>query len=137
MLFRSIQAKDHSGDLAVHADFKLRILLQDLIQRNGGFLPLVIKVGSGFGDFNLLPGIDKLGGADLGIQHIAAGGCDLSDLIFSEIQRLAFGKSRFIGRYGIDYFTGRSTQRAVRRDNILGGGDLIDRPGKLRTEKTG
>ena len=123
----SEQAKGHGGDLAVHANAELLILLQDLIQRNGGFLPFVIKVGSGFGDLDLLPGIGKLGGADLGIQHIAAGGCDLSDLIFSEIQWLAFGKSRFIGRYGIDHFTGRSAPCAVRRDNILGCGDLIDR----------
>ena len=123
----SEQTKGHGGDLAVHANAELLILLQDLIQRNGGFLPFVAEVGGGFGDLDLLPGIDKLCRVDFGIQYIAGGGCDLPDLVFAEIQRLAFGKSRFIGRYGINHFTGRSTQRTVRRDNILGGGDLIDR----------
>ena len=63
---------------------------------------------------------------DFGIQYIAGGGCDLPDLVFAEIQRLAFGKSRFIGGHGINDLSGRIAERAVRRDDVLGSGDLID-----------
>jgi len=120
------QSKGHGGKLTALADAKTLILLQDLIQRNGGFLPLVAEVGSGFGDLDLLPGVDKLCRADFGVQHIAGGGCDLPDLVLAEIQRLAFGKSRFVGGHGIDDLAGRIAKRAVRRDDVLGSGDLIN-----------
>lgn len=87
------QPKGHSGKLAVLADVEALVLLQDLIQRNGGFLSLIAEVGGGFGDLDLLPGIDKLCRVDFGVQHIAGGCSDLPDLVFAEIQRLAFGKS--------------------------------------------
>ena len=63
---------------------------------------------------------------DFVIQHIAGGGRDLPDLVFAEIQRLAFGKSRFIGGHGINDLSGRIAERAVRRDDVLGSGDLVD-----------
>ena len=102
------------------------ILLQDFIQRNGGFLPLVAEVGGSFGDLDLLPGIHKLCRVDFGVQHIAVGSGDLPDLVFAEIQRLAFGKSRFVGGHGIDDLSGCIAERAIRRDDVLGGSKLID-----------
>ena len=63
---------------------------------------------------------------DFGVQHIAAGDGDLADLVFAEIQRLALGKPRFVGGYGIDDLSGRIAERAVRRDDVLGGSDLVD-----------
>ena len=121
------QSKGHGGKLIALADTETLVLFQDLIQRNGGFLPLVAEVGGGFGDLDLLPGIDKLCRVDFGIQYIAGGGCDLPDLVFAEIQRLAFGKSRFIGGHGINDLSGRIAERAVRCDDVLGSGDLVDR----------
>ena len=124
------QSKGHSGKLTARADAETLILLQDLIQRNGGFLPLVAEVGGSFGDLDLLPSIDKLCRVDFGVQHIAGGGCDLSDLVFAEIQRLAFGEPRFVGGHGIDDRSGRIAERAVRCDDVLGGSDLIGRARK-------
>ena len=63
------QSKGHGGKLTALADAEALVLLQDLIQRNGGFLPLVAEVGGGFGDLDLLPGIDKLCRVDFGVQH--------------------------------------------------------------------
>ena len=65
------QSKGHGGKLIALADTETLVLFQDLIQRNGGFLPLVAEVGGGFGDLDLLPGIDKLCRVDFGIQYIA------------------------------------------------------------------
>ena len=53
------QTKGHGRDFAVHADSKLRILLQHLVKRNGCFLSLVIEAGRGFGDLDFLSRIDK------------------------------------------------------------------------------
>ena len=65
---------------------------------------------------------------DFGVQHIAGRCGDLPDLEFAEIQRFAFGKPRFVGGHGIDNLSGHITKRTVRRDDVLGSGDLIDRP---------
>ena len=63
---------------------------------------------------------------DFGVQYIADGCGDLPDLVFAEIQRLAFGKACFIGGHGINDRSGRIAERVVRRDDVLGSGDLID-----------
>ena len=65
------QPKGHGGKLTARADAETLILLQDFIQRNGGFLPLVAEVGGCFGNLDLLPGIDKLCRVDFGVQYIA------------------------------------------------------------------
>ena len=125
-IFGSEQAKGNSGDFAVRTDSELGVLLQHLVKRNSGFLSLVVEAGRGFGDLDFLSRIDKLGGANISIQYHAVGRFNLSNFIFSEIQRFALGKSCFIGRYGINNFTLAVSGRAVGRDNILGGGDFID-----------
>ena len=72
---------------------------------------------------------------DFGVPHIAGRCGDLPDLVFAEIQGLAFGKSRFVGGHSIDDLPGRITERAVRRDNVLGGSDFIDRTCKSLDRK--
>ena len=61
------------------------------------------------------------------VQYHAVRCFCFSDRIFAEVQRLACGIAAFIGGYGIDNRTLCIAERTVRRDNILGGGNLIDR----------
>ena len=65
-----------------------------------------------------------------GIEHHPVGCCDLSHLIFAEIEFPAGSDTVFVGSYGVHDLALLISDSAVRRDNILCGDDLIDRTGK-------
>ncbi len=71
------------------------------------------------------------------VQHHTEGRFDLFYLIFSEVQKPAFGFTVCISGYGIHKFTESITNRAVLRNNILGGSDLIHSAGKSADCKDG
>ena len=89
-------------------------------------MALVIELGGCFGDLDGFACIGQFNRLCLIVQHRAVGRFCFSDRIFAEIQRLACGIAAFIGGYGIDNRTLGIAERTVRRDNILGGGNLID-----------
>ena len=84
-----IEAESHGGEFVIHADAELLVLLQHLGKRNPRLLSVIAEVGSGFGDLNLLPGIDKLCGMGVLVNDHAVGCFHLGDFVFSQIQRLA------------------------------------------------
>ena len=65
-----------------------------------------------------------------GIEHHPVGCCELSHLIFAEIEFPACGDTVFVGGYGVHDLALCVSDSAVRRDNILCGDDLIYRTGK-------
>ena len=64
------------------------------------------------------------------VEHHPVGCCDLSHLIFAEIEFTAHRCAVFIGCNGVYDLALLISDSAVLRDNILCGDDLIDRTGK-------
>ena len=64
------------------------------------------------------------------VEHHPVGCCDLTNLIFAEIEFTAHGCAGCIGCNGVHDLTLLISDSAVLRDNILCGDDLIDRTGK-------
>ena len=92
-LLGGIEAEGYGGKLVIHTDTELLILLQHLGKRNPRLLSVIAEAGSGFGDLNLLPGIDKLCGMGSLVNDHAIGGFHLGDSVFSQIQRLALRRA--------------------------------------------
>ena len=82
-LLDGIEAEGHGGKLVIHTDTELLVLLQHLGKRNPRLLSVIAEAGSGFGDLNLLPGIDKLCGMGVLVNDHAVGGFHLGDFVFS------------------------------------------------------
>ena len=129
-LLRGVEAKGDCRHFAVHPDPKRLIRDQHLVQRDGGFLALVVEAGGGFCDLDFLSGIDQLHGTGLGIQRHTVGRGDLGNFISAQVQGLTDRLSIIPCGNGIHQHTGRVTESTVRCDHILGGTDLIDRAGK-------
>ena len=60
------------------------------------------------------------------VQHHSKRCCDFLDLVFSEIEFLAYRRTVCTCGNGIDNLALRSSERTVQSINILGGGNLID-----------
>ena len=60
------------------------------------------------------------------VQHHSKRSCDFLDLVFSEIEFLAYRRTVCACGNGIDNLALRSSERTVQSINILGGGNLID-----------
>ena len=91
-------------------------------------MALIVELGGGFGDLNGFARIGQFNGFGRAVQHHAIGCFCFSDCIFSEVQRLAFRHTVFIGDYSINNHILGVAQSAIRRNNILGGGDFIGCP---------
>ena len=90
-------------------------------------MAFVIELGGGFGKLYGFARIGQFNQLCLIVQYHAVRRFCFSDGILVEIQRLACGVAAFIGSYGIDNRTLGIAECAVRRDNVLGGGNLIGR----------
>ena len=90
-------------------------------------MAFVIELGGCFGDLDGFACIGQFNRLCLIVQHHAVGRFCFSDRIFAEVQRFACGVAVFIGGYSVDNRTLGIAECAVRRDNVLGGGNLIDR----------
>ena len=124
------QAKGDILHLAVCADTEGFVLLNGFHKTDFHLLTLVFKGSRRFGNGNALTGVDKPNGMWFGIEHHPVGCCDLSHLIFAEIEFPAGSDTVFVGSYGVHDLALLISDSAVRRDNILCGDDLIDRTGK-------
>ena len=60
------------------------------------------------------------------VQHHSKRSCDFLDLVFAEIEFLAYRRTVCACGNGIDHLALRSSERTVQSINILGGGNLID-----------
>ena len=60
------------------------------------------------------------------VQHHSKRCCDFLDLVFAEIEFLAYRRTVCACGNGIDHLALRSSERTVQSINILGGGNLID-----------
>ena len=60
------------------------------------------------------------------VQHHSKRRCDFLDLVFAEIEFLAYRRTVCACGNGIDNLALRSSERTVQSINILGGGNLID-----------
>ena len=129
-LLGGIEAEGHGGKLVIHTDTELLVLLQHLGKRNPRLLSVIAEAGSGFGDLNLLPGIDKLCGMDVLVNDHAVGGFHLGDFVFSQIQRLAFRRAVCAGSHRIHHLAGAAAQRTIRGVDVLRCLDLIGRSRK-------
>ena len=124
-LFR-IQAKGYIKNFAVLADAVGFVRHKALDKVNFYTLPFVIERGGGFGNSNVLTRIYKLNGVSFLVQYHSKRSCDFLDLVFAEIEFLAYRRTVCACGNGIDHIALRSSERTVQRVNILGGGNLID-----------
>ena len=124
-LLGGIEAEGHGGKLVIHTDTELLVLLQHLGKRNPRLLSVIAETGSGFGDLNLLPGIDKLCGMGVLVNDHAVGGFHLGDFVFSQIQRLALRRAICAGGHRIHHLAGAAAQRTIRGVDVLRCLDLI------------
>ena len=124
-LLGGIEAEGYGGKLVIHTDTELLILLQHLGKRNPRLLSVIAEAGSGFGDLNLLPGIDKLCGMGSLVNDHAIGGFHLGDSVFSQIQRLALRRAVCACGHRIHHLAGAAAQRTVRSVDVLRCLDLI------------
>ena len=124
-LLGGIKTEGHSGELVVHADAELLILLQHLGKRNPRLLSVIAEAGSSFGELDFLPGVDKLCSMGVLVYDHAVGGFHLGDFVFSQIQRLAFRHAICAGSHRIHHLAGAAAQRTVWGVNILRCLDLI------------
>ena len=124
------QAKGDILHLAVCADTEGFVLLNGFHKTDFHLLTLVFKGSRRFGNGNALTGVDKPNGMWFGIEHHPVGCCDLSHLIFAEIEFTAHGCAGYIGCNRVHDLALLISDSAVLRDNILCGDDLIDRTGK-------
>ena len=120
-----IEAKGHGRNFAIHANPKCFILLQHLVQRNEGFLALVIEAGRGFGDFHLLACVHQLHIGDVlaGIHH-AVRELDFLHLELAQVEGLALSSSVLAGGDGVHYLARRIAQGAVQGVDVLQGGNF-------------
>ena len=93
-------------------------------------MAFVIELGGCFGDLDGFSCIGQLHGFGSAVQHRTVRRFYFSDRIFTEVQRLACGIAFFICCNGICCRSLCITERAVRRYNILGGGNLVNRTRK-------
>ena len=125
-----VESEGDSGDLIVHADAELLVLLKDLCKTYLSFLTVVHETDSGIGDLDLLTGVNKLCGIDFRVDDHAARSFRFADLVFAKIEKLAFRNTVFTGNYGIHNFTRAVSESAVRSVDIFRSSDLISRAGK-------
>ena len=124
-LFR-IQAKGHIKDFAVLADAVGFVRHKALDKVDFYTLPFVIERSGGFGNSDILTRIYKLNGVNFLVQHHSKRCCDFLDLVFAEIEFLAYRRTVCACGNGIDNLALRSSECAVQSINILGCGNLID-----------
>ena len=124
-LFR-IQAKGHIKNFTVLTDAVGFVRHKALDKVDFYTLPFVIERSGGFGNSDILTRIYKLNGVNFLVQHHSKRSCDFLDLVFAEIEFLAYRRTVCTCGNGIDHFALRSSERTVQSINILGGGNLID-----------
>ncbi len=124
-LFR-IQAKGYIINLAVLTDAVGFIRHKALDKVDFYTLPFVIERSGSFGNSDILTCIYKLNGVNFLVQHHSERRCDFLDLVFAEIEFLAYRRTVCTCGNGIDNLALRSSERTVQSINILGGGNLID-----------
>ena len=124
------QPKGNVLHFTVCANAEVLILLDGLYKADFHLLTLVLERSRRFCYGNILTGVDKLDAVRFRVEHHPVGCCDLTHLIFAEVEFTAHRCAVFIGCNGVYNLALLISDSAVLRDNILCGDDLIDRTGK-------
>ena len=122
-----VETEAHISDFAVPPHAVGFICLKALYKVNLHTLTLVIEVCGGFGDGDFLSCIDKLNGVYFAIQYHAIRCSDFLYFVFPKVKLPGLRRTVHTCGNGINHFALGRSESAVQSDDVLGGGNLIDR----------
>ena len=125
-LFCGKQPEGNVFPFLIHADGEGFVLFQQLLEGNLHFLALIDKTNAGGGNFHFLPGVGQGDFLGFRVNHHAIRRGALQNLIAAQIQRLRSGDPIAPCGEGGDQFTSFQVNGAIRGDDILQSGDIVN-----------